>query len=426
MLKITRFNRILINSFYKDLIITFIGQILVMILTFSLNKLIASKYSVEMFGVYNLVRRFISVISFVILAAQGIAIPKFIAEIGVIGDKNKKESYMLSSLLIIIISFLLVVSIITVGSSFFAKVILGNANKIKYLLPACLYSFGMSIITYTYSFYRGENKFIEYNVINILLQLGLVICCFITSPNLYVLYHIWIIFLLIYASIILSGCYIKNKFRFKNLGSKLYTLPILLKYSMPRIPGEFILFSYNLVPITIINNKFGLEEVGYFSAAVSINTVISPFFGMIGTLLLPLVSKSKVNNTGKQVNRKIKYLAIIYLILGLIGIIFVYAFGKTILRILFNEKYISSMNIVRLTILSILPNSFYLLLRNPIDGISNFPYNTLTLVISFIIYIIMLLFAKSIEMCAIAMFSSYVFLGVLSLLVWIKLSSNSK
>ena len=71
-------------------------------------------------------------------------------------------------------------------------------------------------------------------------------------------------------------------------------------------------------------------------------------------------------------------------------------------------------------IISILPNAFYLLLRNPLDGKSKFPYNTICLIISFIVYVALLLCAKTIMMCAFDTIIAYTVLGVLTLISWIR------
>ena len=76
-------------------------------------------------------------------------------------------------------------------------------------------------------------------------------------------------------------------------------------------------------------------------------------------------------------------------------------------------------------IISILPNAYYLLLRNPLDGKSNFPYNTICLLVSFIVYIVLLLLSKSAMMCALDTIVAYTILGVLVLVCWKKISKKN-
>lgn len=75
-------------------------------------------------------------------------------------------------------------------------------------------------------------------------------------------------------------------------------------------------------------------------------------------------------------------------------------------------------------IFSIIPNAYYLLLRNPLDGKSKFPYNTVCLLISFMVYIILLLFAPDIKVCAVDTIAAYTVLGILTFISWCKVSKK--
>ena len=93
------------DSFYKDLMITLLGQVVVMAVTFLLNKVISNQYSVHDFGTYNLIKRAVSIVSFVMLMAMGIAIPKYVSEADELKNNDLKESYMFSSLFLILSAF---------------------------------------------------------------------------------------------------------------------------------------------------------------------------------------------------------------------------------------------------------------------------------------------------------------------------------
>ena len=62
-----------------DVIWTFAGQVLVLLAAFALNKVLSVRLDVDTFGEYNLVKRSVSVISFVMLAGTGIAMPRYLA-----------------------------------------------------------------------------------------------------------------------------------------------------------------------------------------------------------------------------------------------------------------------------------------------------------------------------------------------------------
>lgn len=407
------------DSFYKDLFITFLGQLLVMGITFLLNKIISNQYSVEDFGTYNLIKRVVSIVSFVMVMAMGIAIPKYISEANELDDLQLKESYMLSSLFLIVITSLTLTSFLLIFKDSISEFIFGNSQLSNFIFPICMYAFSAGLITYTYSFYRGINNFTKFNIVGLNLQLITLLTALIIKDNLILLHYSWSVLLLLYAIFEILTLYKKNNFSFKGLKNKLGTLRTLIEYGLPRVPGDFVLFAFNLAPMIVVNSNFGTEQVAYFSAALSINALITPLFSLVGTILLPFVSKSMVNNSVDNMKNKIKVLGVIYIIISLISIFIIYLFGKTILILLFNSDYVNSIQIVKIVIISILPNAFYLLLRSPLDGVSKFPYNTICLLISFIIYIILLLSSNSIEMVAYSVVITYTILGLLSLGCWI-------
>ena len=407
------------DNFFKDLFITFSGQIIVMLLSFVLNKIISNQYSVSDYGIYSILKRFASVITFIMLMSMGIAVPKYIAEAKAKKNKRLMESYMVSSLLTIIIMFVVITAVLIGLDSFWEKFIFNSSNNRNYMLVICLFSLGNCLVTYAFSFYRGINEFFKYNLINIVLQFIFIFATLFVKNSLWMIYCIWGIFTIFYGVIEIYIIFNKFNFSLKLRRHKLCTLQELIEYSLPRIPGEFVLFAYSLVPLMIVSYKFGATQVGYFSAALSINSLVTPLFSLVGTILLPLVSGSKYNNNEKEVNKKILILGYIYALVSIFGIVFVYIFGDFLLTLLFNSEYTKSIEIVKIMIISILPNAFYLLLRNPLDGKSKFPYNTICLTISFIIYIILLLFASTIKMCAFVTIVAYTILGLMSLFSWL-------
>ncbi|OHY30333.1 hypothetical protein BI362_03370 [Streptococcus parauberis] len=406
------------DSFYKDLMITLLGQVVVMAVTFLLNKVISNQYSVHDFGTYNLIKRAVSIVSFVMLMAMGIAIPKYVSEADELKNNDLKESYMFSSLFLILSAFVFLTLPILLFKNFVSQFIFGSSNYVQYILPICLYALSAGLVTYVYSFYRGVNNFMKYNIIGLNLQILTLFTVFIVKNNLLRLHYTWSLVLCIYAIFEIIRLFKAYHFKLNNFKYKLRTVKPLFEYGFPRVPGDFVLFAFNLAPIIIVNNKFGSVQVAYFSAALSINALLTPLFSLVGTILLPFVSKSMVNKGIADMKKKIYMLGIIYIFVSLLAIIMIYIFGEHLLVILFNQNYIKSIEIVKISILSVLPNAFYLLLRSPLDGISKFPYNTFCLGISFIVYIILLMISPNIQIVAFSAVITYSLLGILSLFCW--------
>ena len=62
----------------KDVIWTFTIQMAIMLCAFAITKILSNRLSVDDFGQYNLIKRSVQVLSFVMLAGVGIALPRYI------------------------------------------------------------------------------------------------------------------------------------------------------------------------------------------------------------------------------------------------------------------------------------------------------------------------------------------------------------
>ena len=62
----------------KDVVWTFIIQMMIMLCSFVITKLLSNRLDMDEFGQYNLIKRSIQVLSFMMLAGVGITLPRYI------------------------------------------------------------------------------------------------------------------------------------------------------------------------------------------------------------------------------------------------------------------------------------------------------------------------------------------------------------
>lgn len=408
-----------------DLLVTIVGQLLVLVISFAVNKILAVRYTNEEYAVYGILRRLASVVTYVSLMAMGIAVPKYLAEYKEKKDDVTYSLFHISSLSIVGISTI-IVSILVYGfrdnvSVFF----LGDNKYFSYILPALVFACGSTFLTFVYSFFRGAGNFIRYSTSQIFTQILLLLALCITGSKIESFLLLSGLIFILYSALSLFKPTKKSLHFMKHSSVSDFreSMKVLLKYGVPRVPGEFVLFAYNLVPLSICAHKFGLVETSYLSASITINNLITPFFSFAGIVLLPIASKVSVNKKYDDLSKKVKNLGMIYLFVGVLGVVFVNIFGTSLIKIVLSESYLSALNIIRIMVLSVIPYSIYLLLRNPIDGLSIFPYNTISLSITFAITCTMMFLSSSILQCVWAFFFGYVILACLSFFFW-KLVKN--
>ena len=120
----------------KDVIWTFTIQMAIMLCAFAITKILSNRLSVDDFGQYNLIKRSVQVLSFVMLAGVGIALPRYIP-LYQKGENRKPIFPLLTAALIYIIGITLFVCIICelIGDNL-QNVILGENSDNTLLLIA--------------------------------------------------------------------------------------------------------------------------------------------------------------------------------------------------------------------------------------------------------------------------------------------------
>ena len=107
-----------------------------------------------------------------------------------------------------------------------------------------------------------------------------------------------------------------------------------------------------------------------------------------------------------------------YLGLSILAILCVEIVPEVIVKIVFSDSFLGGVPIIRIMVLAVLPNAIYLLLRNPIDAVSEKAYNTFNLMISFFVLNLIIILSNNVFVYALSFFIAYSILGILSFLTW--------
>lgn len=413
-------NRLRNSAFMKDTALTFITQIIVMLLSFIANKILAVNLGVADFGIFNIAKRGGTVISFILIMGMGISIPRYLS-MNVTKNKNIGTKYFSSAVLIILVNSVLA---IIIGSVFFKQIsviLFGTNNYSNLSIPIVIFAIGMMMNTFIYAAFRGSGLYVLFSISQVIGQF-LVTCSIFIGPNVRSIILLWGIISIMFPLFLTIGVVLRGEHKYDmfQVRFKVYKheLKELIVYGVPRILGEIIQFSYYLIPLIIINKIYSAQQAGIFSAATGILQIFLPFFSYLGLILLPYVSTSIANKNFKNVDRRITQLIFIYLFVALIAIIFGYIFTDFLLKLLYSTDFINSAGLVRILLFTLAPKSIFLLLRNPIDAISKIPYNTLLLLLSVIVLLMGILNATSITFIAWSFVISDALLAIGSILIW--------
>lgn len=404
----------------KDIIWTLIGQVIVMICGLAMNKILSCNLSVDDFGQYNVIRRSTSVLSFCLLAGLGITLPRYLAIYVNKLHFRRVKSLIFSSLVYMILNMAIVFIIYVSLKSFIGVIVSGTDSSYVFFL-IFVYSLISACFSYLCAYYRGLGKFKQSNISHIVYQVILIIPLFFVANDIIKIFEFWCLlkFIILLSYIVVE----RKKFHYIKIRHvynyyKKGDLKEISVYSIPRTIADFFLFTYSAFPLLYIGHKLGLQAVSFFSVGITLYTMATPIFSFLGVILLPLISKKVDKNSLNDVRFLVNRLLLIYMSLSIIIVFIIVIFMDTLIPLFFSSDYLISLTISKILVISVLPDSLYLLYRNPIDAISVKPYNTYILGICFISLIVGFIIANTLQQFACIYLGVAILRGVSSYIVW--------
>ena len=404
----------------KDVVWTFSLQITIMICSFVITKLLASRLSIDDFGQYNVIKRSVQVLSFVMLAGVGIALPRYIPLY-----RNGTPPRRIAPLIMASLTYIIGISLVVfmgcmVFSTQMQDVIIGQSGNLSLLLIALAYAFILAMAQYAYAYYRGIGNFKWYNGAQLAVQLAIVLPL-VLLPVLTVkgVFVSWLAITALLVTYFLGRELWHGKAGRKVLSSQFReSFHEIIKYSSGRLLADFFLFSLSAFPLIYISNAQGLQPTAYYSVGITFVTMVTPVFSFMGIILLPYVSERIAKGEMQTANRFVNRLALLYVGASLLLTAVLYLFTTFLTCLLFASDYVVTTDLTRIMILAILPQAIYLLYRNPIDAVSVIPYNTIILGICLAVMVVSFSLSTTLTQFAWAYFLVSFLQGLLSLLTW--------
>ena len=406
----------------KDILLTFCVQLLIMLSSFAINKILSNRMSVDDFGQYNVVKRSASVLSFVMLAGTGIALPRYIALY-----RGQKLHATILSLLHASVAYVLLVSLVlvlacVVFSDHIQQLVIGPGGDSWLYYIAIGYAFSFTLASFIYAYYRGQGRFRHFNFCQLLVQLSIVVPLLVlpvvSSTRVFLS---WLAITLFIVIVYFTYELFHTRFilfRRRHLAGIRQQFTIIVKYSSGRLVGDFFYFSLSAFPLVYLSQHTDLASVAYYSVGLTFVNMATPVFTFMGIILLPYVSRSMAEGKSQQANRFIRKLTLIYLAAAAAITIVFYVFIRLLIRLFFSSDYLVADELSRMLIFSILPQAIYLLYKNPIDAVSVVPFNTFILGGAFVLMFILFHYAHTLPQYSWAFVVTSVFQARCAWVVW--------
>lgn len=406
----------------RDVVWTFAIQILIMLCSFAINKLLASRLSIDDFGQYNVIKRSVQVLSFVMLAGVGIALPRYIP-LYRNGNPPRRIAPLLSASLIYILGISLVVFLVCMLlSTQMQDIVIGQSDNMTLLLVALAYAFILAMAQYVFAYYRGIGQFQWFNGTQLAMQLAiivpLVLLPVLTVSNVFESWLIITILLVAYLAGRELWHFIRRGGSFTSETPLKTHLATIIKYSSGRLVADFFQFSLSAFPLIYISNVQGLQPTAYYSVGITFVTMVTPIFSFMGIILLPYVSEAIAKNEMKSANRFISRLFMVYVGSSAFITLVFYLFIGFLTTLFFADSYLVTTDLSRIMILAILPQAAYMLYRNTIDAVSVVPYNAIILGICILAMIASFMLSNTLTQYAWSYLGVSILQGFLSWITW--------
>lgn len=409
----------LTSDLVKDLVWTFSSQLLIMLIVLIVNKMVSIHLGIEGFALYSIIKKSSTVLAALFVWGMTISLPRYLSLYRV--SKDEREPFLLPSSIIILFSLLAICLIVSIlFPSVMKHWVLGGLGDIPLLWVVIFYSFAFAFNDIVVAVFRGKSYYKRSNIVQIVTQLSL-LCGVIFFHEVTSMFLSWGGLILLSCSLFI-GPFLWRDMRFSHIvqdqKSIVPVVKSLLRYGTPRMFSDLLYQLTSFVPLLIVLSKFGEIATGLFSTAITLQLMITPLFAFTGQIFLQRISEMVASKDFLRIRRSIRISMIIFILIASLGVVILSIGADFWVSMLFAEEFLPASSLVVIVALSLIPRAIYILLRNPLDAVSEVPYNLYTLLIWFAIYIISLYSVESIEMSAWCYTLSSCSLALTSIFFW--------
>jgi O-antigen/teichoic acid export membrane protein len=192
-------------------------------------------------------------------------------------------------------------------------------------------------------------------------------------------------------------------------------LKVLLRFGLPRVPGEFALVGLFAIPSLIAVRAHGVVEAGQFSAALSVLTMASGVFAPVSLVVLPRASAQAATGDFHGLRRLVLKILAGGILLATTGVVLGEFLLPALVRWYFGTAFVSAVPVFRACLIGAIPYGVYILMRSILAALDVKAVNSRNLIISFGVAVVLSLVNSSILWMSFSIVGSLALLGALTL-----------
>ena len=396
---------------------TMLTELVVMVSGIILLKLAASLLGPMGFGEYTLSRRAIGLIYLPLVMGLGIAAPRYIAIVRAGALENYSESgFATATLTAGLLPALLVAFVLNFQPDWAAVLLFGTAQLSPLVPPVTLAIGGITLHSMVYAIYRGRSEMGIANTMQ-LVNLGLVpLLAFVFADHdaaavLTATGASW----LAVSAVALLHVLNRERKSWRGLANMRDHLRLLLRFGLPRVPGEFALVGLFAIPSLIAVRAHGVVAAGQFSAAMSLLTMASGAFAPVGLVILPRASAQAATGDVAGLRKLVLRILGGGILLAAAGVVVGELVIPSFIEWYFGPAFVPAIPVFRACLIGAIPYVVYILMRSILDALDVKAVNSRNLIISLILLTILCLVNSDLMWMSLSLVACLTLLGALTL-----------
>jgi len=369
------------NRVRLNYLITYIAEGFIFLSGLFIYNIIATRLGATAFAEYIIAGKIVAILQPIAMLGLGVGIPRFTAiRQAQCEEKNGVDNYFVGGL-----AWLLTVTPIMFAGAVlfpetFSKVFFGSSQHVSLFLPMMIWLIGILLHAMSYSYFRGRLQMWQANALNVwgsafgplisVLLFGTTVPMLLTANG-----------VLLSIGAVLFLALTVNKFDINQCRMGV-DVRELLKYSIPRVPGDLALAALYSLPTIFAAHMLGIQQAGMVGFGSSVLTKIMTMFAPISVIMMPEISGFLARRDTELVQRRTLQILISALVILTVVVMGLVTLAPFVVSVLLGSDYSDYVWYLRLVVIAIIPLALFTVLRNVIDAYYTLPVNAKNIIIS--------------------------------------------
>jgi O-antigen/teichoic acid export membrane protein len=396
---------------------TMVTELLVTLSGILILKLAADLLGPAGFGEYSLSRRAIGLLYLPLVMGLGVAAPRYIAiaRAGAM-DGFSESAFATATLTAGVLPPLAIALLLNIAPSAGATLLFGTSSLSHLVPPATIALAGIALHSMVYAVYRGRSEMRFANTLQIIDIAIVPVFAFLVAPAsaasvLTVTGGAW----LAVSAVALLHVLYRERAEWRGLATMKQHLGVLLRFGLPRVPGEFALVGLFAIPTLLAARTHGVVAAGHFSAALALLTMAAGAFAPVGLVILPRASAQAATGDLPGLRRLVLRILVGGILLATVGVVIGELLIPPFIEWYFGTGFLPAIPYFRAILLGTIPYAVYILMRSILDAVDVRALNSRNLIVSVCVVVILCLVNRSLMWMSGSIVASLVLLGVLTL-----------